>query len=93
MSEYQTDLIFASDAAPAPAPLSSLRDEIARAWGLPLGARVQIGFHPAFPVANAAGILELRSAPGFPRDPRQPLALRVAGCDFTSRDIAHWTLA
>jgi len=92
MSEHQSDLPLDAPFAPAPAAPPELRDEIARAWGLPLGERVDVSFQPAFPVPTAAGILELRTAPEFPWNPREPLALRVAGCEFTSRDIARWSL-
>jgi hypothetical protein len=70
-----------------------LRGEIARVWGLPLGERVEITFHPAFPVPAVSGLLELRADPArYPWDPHKPLALRVAGCDFSSRDIERWSL-
>lgn len=75
------------------APLPHLRDEIARAWGLPLGERVEITFRPAFPVPAVSGLLELRASPArYPWDPHEPLALRVSGCDFTTRDIERWAL-
>lgn len=70
-----------------------LRDEISRVWGLPLGERVEITFRPTFSVPGVIGRLELRASPTrSPWDPHEPLALRVAGCDFTSRDIERWTL-
>lgn len=94
-----TQLAFALDASPASAPsgeadaLPHLRDEIAKVWGLPLGERVEIAFHPSFPLVSIAGLLELRASPArYPWDPHEPLALRVAGCDFTSRDIERWSL-
>lgn len=93
MSDAQLSLSLDSSPPPPSVAVAHLRDEIARAWGLPLGQRVEIAFRPAFPVPAVVGQLELRSTPAFPWDPREPLALRVAGCDFTSRDIAHWKLA
>jgi hypothetical protein len=69
-----------------------LRDEIARAWGLPLGERVEIGFRETFPISFLTGRLELRVDPTYPWDPHQPLELRLAGCDFNTRDIDHWRL-
>lgn len=79
-------------ADPVEAP-PHLRDEIARVWGLPLGERVEITFRPAFPITSLSGRLELRSAPAcYPWNAREPLALRVAGQDFTSRDIERWSL-
>lgn len=74
-------------------PLPHLRDEIARVWGLALGERVEVTLRPSFPVPAITGRLELRASPTrYPWDPHEPLALRVAGCDFTSRDIERWTL-
>ena len=68
-----------------------LRGEIARVWGLPLGERVEIAFRPSIPVPAVGGLLELRADPArYPRDPHEPLALRIAGCDFSSRDIERW---
>lgn len=73
------------------APIPHLRDEIARAWSLPLGELVSITFRPAFPIPAITGRLELRASPTrYPWDSHEPLALRVAGQDFTSRDIERW---
>lgn len=74
------------------APLPHLLDEIARIWSLPLGERAEITFRPAFPLPAISGLLELRTDPAYPWDARRPLALRIAGCDFTSRDIERWNL-
>lgn len=93
MSEQQFNLPF--DAAQniptfAPAVVPELRDEIARAWGLPLGERVEIRFRGG-QLDAATGLLELLTAPDFPWDSRQPLQLRLAGFTFGSRDIESWT--
>ena len=93
MHAAQLPLSFDSSPTLPSGPVPHLRDEIARVWSLPLGERVEITFRPAFPVPAVAGLLELHSAPAFPWGPRQPLALRIAGCDFTSRDIERWKLA
>jgi hypothetical protein len=37
------------------------------------------------------GVLEIAAPPSFPWNPREPLALRIAGYGFSSRDIARWT--
>ncbi len=92
-SDAQLPLDFDVIPALQPGPVPHLRDEIARVWGLPLGVRVEITFRPAYPVPAATGILELRAAPDFPWDPHRPLALRIAGCDLTTRDIERWSLA
>lgn len=90
MSEHQTNLPLDAPLNPAPAAPPELRDEIARAWGLPLGERVEISFRGG-QLDAITGRLELVSAPDFPWNPRQPLALRIAGFTFSSRDIARWT--
>jgi len=89
----QLALAFDSSPVLQPGVVPHLRDEISRVWGLPLGERVEITFRPDFSIPAIAGRLELRASPTrYPWDPHEPLALRVAGCDFTSRDIEQWTL-
>jgi hypothetical protein len=95
MPDAQFQLSFGSSpssgTSASPEPIPHLRDEIAQVWGLPLGERVEVTFRPAFPVPAASGLFELRASPSrYPWDPHEPLALRVAGCDFTSRDIERW---
>ncbi len=90
MPEHQTGLPLDAPYHPAPAAPPELRDEIARAWGLPLGERVELSFRRG-PLDAAAGVLELAAAPDYPWNPRQPLQLRVCGYIFDSRDIERWT--
>lgn len=93
MANVQLALAFDTSPVLQPGPVPHLRDEIARVWGLPLGQRVEITFRPAFPIPAIAGRLDLRTAPArYPWDAREPLALRVAGQDFTTRDIERWKL-
>jgi len=92
MTDDQLALPFDSSPELLPGPVPHLRAEIARIWALPLGEHVEIAFRPAFPLAGINGILELRSSPDLPWNPRRPLDLRIAPCDFTSRDIDHWKL-
>lgn len=47
---------------------------------------------PTAPFSSVVGLLELRAAPDLPWDPHHPFALRIAGQDFTTRDIEHWRL-
>jgi hypothetical protein len=90
MAEHQTDLRLDVGYDPAPAVVSELREEIAAAWGLPLGQRVDVS------VKNARcalrGVLELRRAPDYPWDGRQALQLAVAGFVFSSREMERWTV-
>jgi hypothetical protein len=90
MPEQQTSLGFDLPHNPAPSVVPELRDEIAQAWGLPLGERVEVTFCNG-QLDAITGVLELAAAPDFPWDPHQPLALRIAGYGFSSRDIAGWT--
>lgn len=91
-ADDQLALAFDSSPVLQPGPVPHLRDEIARVWSLPLGERAEITFRPAFPLASIVGTLELRASPDTPWNPRQALALRIAGQDFSSRDIDHWKL-
>ena len=91
MSEHQTHLPLEATFSVAPESPPELRDEIASIWGLPLGKRVSVSFRDS-KLAGVAGVLELVTAPDYPWNSRQPLRLRVAGCDFSARDIEHWNL-
>jgi hypothetical protein len=75
---------------PEPIAPPDLRDEIAAAWGLPLGEQVEISFRGG-ELDAIAGVLDIAAAPAFPWNPREPLQLRIAGFTFTSREIARWT--
>lgn len=94
MPERQSDLPLDSTPGidfPAIAPLAppEIRDEIARTWSLPIGERVEISFRHE-QLDAVAGLLEIAAPPAFPWNPREPLALRIAGFAFSSRDIARW---
>ncbi len=90
MPEHQTSLPLDLTYHPAPGAPPGLREEIARAWGLPLGERVEISLR-GDSLDAVAGVLELAAAPDYPWNPRQPLRLRVNGYIFDSRAIARWT--
>ncbi len=90
MSEQQISLQLDVAFSPAPAVVVELRDEIALAWSLPLGQRVEVCFRGGQRSA-ITGTLELLSAPDFPWDPHQPLRLQIAGLVFSSGDIGSWT--
>lgn len=90
MSEQQISLGLDATHTSAPAVVPELRDEIALAWGLPLGERTEVRFRGGQPDA-ITGVLELLTAPDFPWNPRQALQLRIAGFVFSSREIESWT--
>ncbi len=90
MGERQISLELEISYSAASAGLSDIRDEIARAWGLPLGQRVEVCFRGSHRAA-ATDTLELLSAPNYSWDPHQLLQLRIAGFTFDSREIERWT--
>jgi hypothetical protein len=90
MAEHQTDLRLDVGYDPAPAVVSELRDEIAAAWGLPLGRSVEVSLRTQR--CALRGVLELRRAPDYPWDGRQALQLAVAGFVFNSRELERWTI-
>lgn len=89
MAEHQTSLRLDVSYEAEPAVGTELRDEIAAAWGLPLGQRVEVSLRSQR--CALRGILELQRAPDYPWDGRQALHLAVAGFVFNSRDLEHWT--
>jgi hypothetical protein len=90
MAEHQISLRSDADYAPAPVIGSELVEEIAAAWGLPLGQRVEVTLRNQ-PCA-LRGTLKLERAPDYPWDGRQVLQLAVAGFAFSSRDMERWTV-
>jgi hypothetical protein len=89
MSEHQICLDLDVGYQSAPVVVPALRDEIAVAWGLPIGQRVEVCFRGGERSA-VTGTLELVRAPNYPWDPRQALHLRIAGLIFSSREIERW---
>ena len=90
MAEHQTNLRLEVGYEPAPAVESALREEIAAAWGLPLGQRVEVSLRNER--CALRGVLELQRAPDYPWDGRQALQLAVAGFVFSSREMEHWAV-
>lgn len=90
MGEHQTSLGLKVGYSPEPAVIPELREEIAQAWSLPLGERVEICFRGSQRAA-ITGVLELLSTPDYPWNAHQPLRLRIAGLVFSNREIERWT--
>jgi hypothetical protein len=90
MPEQQINLGLDITHTIAPAVVPELRDEIAQAWGLPIGERAEVRFRGSQRAA-ITGILELITSPDFPWNPRQALQLRIAGFVFSNREIESWT--
>ncbi len=92
MAEHQTDLRLDVGYDPAPAVVSELREEIAAAWGLPLGQRVEVSLRDER--CAPLGVLELRRAPDYPWDGlgKALQLVKVAGFVFSSREMERWTV-
>lgn len=90
VAEYQTDLKLEGIYAAVPVLGADLRSEIAAAWGLPLGQRVEVSLRNER--CALQGVLELRRAPDYPWDGRQALQLVIAGFVFSSRDMERWAV-
>ncbi|MFT3830562.1 MAG: hypothetical protein QM691_12745 [Opitutaceae bacterium] len=65
-----------------------LRD-IAREWGLPVGARVRVSFRTGENFPELVGRLEVAAPPALPFDRHRPLRLRVQGYEFAHTAIAR----
>ena len=89
LSEHQISLGLDVGYNTEPAGVPALRDEIAAAWSLPLGQRVEVCFRGER--SAVTGILELLRTPEYPWDPHQPLQLGISGLVFSSREIERWT--
>lgn len=90
MPEHQTHLGLDVPHSAPPVVIPTLRDEIAQAWGLPLGECVQVRLRDS-QCDTLTGTLELAASPNFPWNPREPLQLRIASFPFSSRVIESWT--
>lgn len=90
MDEQQISLELEISYSAPTAGTAEIRDEIAQAWGLPLGQRLEVCFRGSQRAA-ITGTLELLSTPNYPWDPHQSLQLRIAGFIFDSHEIERWT--
>jgi hypothetical protein len=93
--EQQPEFLFIDGPAPVlqlPDPRAPFYAEVAAAWQLPVGREVQVTLRE-HDLPHLHGRLELARAPDLPFDPRQPLALRVGAVEFSSRQVAGWSLA
>jgi hypothetical protein len=90
MPERQINLGLDAPYTTTPVVVPELRDEIAQAWGLPLGERIQVRLRDS-QCDTLTGTLELATAPDFPWNPREPLQLRIASFPFSSRVIESWS--
>jgi len=75
----------------AAALVPSLTDELAAVWGLPLGrkVRVELRHHT---VTGLSGMLRVAGLPDLPFDRLAPLRLRIGDVEFSSRQVAAWSV-
>ncbi len=68
-----------------------LADEAAAVWGLPVGqtARVTLRGHA---VDELTGLVQIAGLPEPPLDAGKTLRLRIGREEFTSRQVAGWSL-
>ncbi len=90
----QLEFLFADGPAPhlhPPDPRSEFYDEVSTVWQLPVGQVVRVDLR-GHDLSNLQGLLDLSRAPDLPFDRRQPLVLRIGGVEFSSRQIAAWSI-
>lgn len=91
----QSEFLFADGTQPelhVAHPLDDLFQAVAELWSLPIGRKVRVNLRdPALPPFE--GKLELHRASDLPLNRREALSLRVRGLNFTSAEIASWSLA
>ena len=94
MNAEQNEFFFADGPTPefhVPDPRSSLFEEVAALWQLPVGqiAHVNLSGHN---MSDLQGLIELACAPDLPLDRREVLTLRIGTIEFSSRQIVSWSL-
>lgn len=90
-SSQQDEFLFCEGAEGRlglPLPDDPLLRDIGMEWGLPVGRRVRIVFHPGESFRELTGRLEVAVAPDLPLNRHRPLRLRVAGFEFGHLAIA-----
>jgi hypothetical protein len=92
--ETQPEFLFADGPPPehqAPDPRSGFYTDITALWQIPVGQLVHVDL-TGHQFAELRGRLELARAPDLPLDRRETLALRIGTIEFSSRQIAAWSL-
>ena len=94
MHEQQDEFLFADGPVPEiqlPDPRSDFFAAVASLWQLPVGqvAHVNLNGHN---MSDLQGRIELARAPHLPLDRREMLVLRIGTIEFSSRQIASWSL-
>lgn len=91
----QHEFLFADGPTPEvhlPDPRSGFYAEVAAVWQLPVGENVHVDLS-GHNLSYLKGRLELAHAPDLPLDRRETLALRIGTIEFSSRQIAAWSLS
>ena len=94
MHEQQDEFLFADGPVPErqlPDPRADFFEAVASLWQLPVGqvAHVNLNGHN---MSDLQGRIELARAPDLPLDRREVLVLRIGTIEFSSRQIASWSL-
>jgi hypothetical protein len=94
MADQQDEFLFAEGPAREvhlPDPRSAFFAEVEALWQIPVGrlAHVDLNGHN---MSDLQGRIELARAPDLPLDRREALALRIGRIEFSSRQIASWSL-
>jgi hypothetical protein len=93
--EEQSEFLFAGGPVPElhpPDPRAGFYGEVSAAWQIPVGQIVHVDLR-GHNFSDLQGRLELSRAPDLPLDPRQPLSLRIGNIEFSSAQLAAWSLA
>jgi hypothetical protein len=94
MSGMQSEFLFDEGASPQVQPddpNSAFYEEVTGLWQLPIGQAVHVALR-SHHFAELQGRLLLAHAPDLPLDVRQPLSLRIAAIEFSSRQVIAWAL-
>ena len=94
MDDQQSEFLFADGPVGElhlPDPRANFFATVAALWELPVGqlAHVNLNGHN---MSDLQGRIELARAPDPPLDRREELALRIGTIEFSSRQIASWSL-
>lgn len=90
----QGEFLFADGPVPElhpPDPRAAFYEEVSAAWQIPVGQKVRVDLR-GHNFSDLQGRLDLSRAPDLPLDPRQPLALRIGTIEFSSIQVAAWSL-
>jgi hypothetical protein len=92
--ETQDEFLFADGPTPQlhpPDPRAPFLAGVSAIWQIPVRQNIHVDLN-GHNMSDRQGRLQLSRAPDLPLNPRQPLALRIGTIEFSSRQIAAWSL-